>query len=287
MRTKNRPALLPRAIRSVLGQIHTKWKLYIVNDGGDRAAFNECIFQYQSAFGDKLHIIHNPTSLGMEAASNCALRLISEDYVIVHDDDDSWHPLFLTETVNFLKGNPNYVAVTANCIVVNEVIEQNYIRELSREKWQLWRATIDACDILTQNGVPPISLLIRRSVAQLVGEFNENMPVLGDWDYILRLFLEGDIGTIDKELAFYHHRKNSNDSYGNSIHSGISKHQIYQSLYKNSLVRKAIKDNMNNFGIIQVMIEKMERDKRELLMHMHFLSGNILKELNEIKSKIK
>ena len=40
MRTKDRPVLLPRALASVLSQTHQNWRLYLVNDGGDRQAFD-------------------------------------------------------------------------------------------------------------------------------------------------------------------------------------------------------------------------------------------------------
>lgn len=110
-RTKNRPVLLARALNSVLEQKYHNWHLYIVNDGGDKHAVDNLVDVYADQFGDKITVIHNEKSLGMEAASNCAFHLANEEFMVIHDDDDSWHPDFLLETVAFLKKNQNAVGV--------------------------------------------------------------------------------------------------------------------------------------------------------------------------------
>ena len=88
MRTKDRALLLPRALRSVLAQSFTNWRLYLVNDGGNPATLENVLAPFRNDFGDKLSVINHAASLGMEAASNAGLAVASGRYFAIHDDDD-------------------------------------------------------------------------------------------------------------------------------------------------------------------------------------------------------
>src|ERR1700679_2068040 len=107
MRTKNRPILLSRAFASVLGQKYENWHLYLVNDGGNPGDLKKLIKLNEKAFHGRITVIHHEKSRGMEAASNSALKQSEGEFLIVHDDDDSWHPEFLEKTVGFLNDPQN------------------------------------------------------------------------------------------------------------------------------------------------------------------------------------
>ena len=77
-----------------------------MNDGGDPAPVDSLIASRREAFGDRIRVIHNAASKGMEAASNVGLRAASGRYVVIHDDDDSWNPTFLEQTVAYLAKPP-------------------------------------------------------------------------------------------------------------------------------------------------------------------------------------
>lgn len=282
-RTKDRPLLLARAFASVLDQCYPHWHLYLVNDGGDPQPVEALAAQYQTALDDRMTLIHHPRSLGMEAASNAGLAAIRDcEYVIVHDDDDAWHPQFLQQTVRFLESpaNAGYVAVAARCEVIHEEIVGDEVIERRREPWSFWKPQVDLLDQLAGNRFPPICLLIRRSAVDHIGPFNADLPVLGDWDYNLRLLMLGDIGTINSDLAFYHHRIDgqAGSIYGNSVHSGLGKHLTYQTLYRNSLLRMLLQKEPGFLGLAHVLLkgndalgERIESGAlRAKLDHMHY-----------------
>src|SRR5947208_16048547 len=95
MRTKDRPHFLERALTSVLGQTHRDFELVLVNDGGAREPIEEIVGH---AADPRVHVLHNPDSAGMVAATNRALAESESTYVAVHDDDDTWAPTFLERT---------------------------------------------------------------------------------------------------------------------------------------------------------------------------------------------
>nr|NLD40617.1 glycosyltransferase [Actinomycetales bacterium] len=102
MRTKDRPILLSRAIDDVLSQSFRDWELIIVNDGGDPARVEELVSVREASAAGRIRVIHHHESLGMEAASNAAIRASASEFLAVHDDDDTWDPDFLHLTVDYL-----------------------------------------------------------------------------------------------------------------------------------------------------------------------------------------
>ena len=90
---------------------------------------------------------------------------------------------------------------------------------------------------------PPISFLFRRETHVAVGGFDESLPVLGDWDFHLKVLMQGDIKVLPDVLANYHSRVSSHkdDVYGNTVASGIEKHVEYDVKYRNRRLREDLK----------------------------------------------
>jgi len=282
MRTYNRPVLLVRALASVLQQIHQNWHLYLVNDGGDKMILENLLADYRSAFGERLTLIHHETNHGMEAASNSALKRAEGDFVVIHDDDDTWHPTFLQKTTEFLNMPENhcYAGVITNCEMIYEHLEADRIIEKKREKWNFFQKNISFSDLLFTNNTPPISFLIRKSVVDAVGYFNTDLPVLGDWDYILRVMQVGDIGTIDETIAYYHHRINNNDIYSNTVTVSAERHKKYNVLYTNALIRAFLKSDPAAIGLLRLIMLKND-EKMDALIYQNQL------QFEELKTAIK
>ena len=104
MRTQDRPLTLDRALRSILGQRFQDWELIIVSDAGNLAVINRVLARYAEALDGRCRLLHREVSSGMEAASNFGVTHSRAHYVVLHDDDDSWHPDFLWATVGFPEG---------------------------------------------------------------------------------------------------------------------------------------------------------------------------------------
>jgi glycosyltransferase involved in cell wall biosynthesis len=267
IRTKNRPVVLARALASVLSQTHEDWHLYVVNDGGERKPIDDLISIYSTALRGRITVIHHEHSMGMETASNAALMPSQSDFIVIHDDDDSWHPEFLEETTKFLLApeNDRYVAVVTYCTLVYERIVDNGIVEEYRTDWSDNHRFIEFGKVLQQNSFPPIALLVRRSVANKLGYFNESLPVLGGWDFNIRLMSIGDIGVIPQHLAYYHHRKSAGDStYGNSVISGLSTHELYNVLYQNSLLRESLRNGISSLGPLSLTLRAVAEMRQKI-----------------------
>lgn len=250
-RTKNRPLLLARAMESVAVQTFRDISWVIVNDGGDPSPV-DAVAERACSRRVATTVFHNASSLGMESASNIGLRGSSSKFVVIHDDDDSWDPRFLAECVAFLRSRPHYRGVVTQSVRIDETIRDEKIVIDFRKPWNPWLRSIQFADLVKVNQFPPISFLFHREVFDLIGYFDETLPVLGDWDFNLRFLAKFDVGVIPAPLANYHHRTSygAESTYGNSLYAGFDRHMEYDALIRNRYIRRGLDDGTLHLGAL-------------------------------------
>jgi len=263
-RTKDRGILLERAIKSVHQQTMEDFVHVIVNDGGDTKVVEDLVEKYKKIIKDRVKIIHNPSSLGMEAASNKAIKSVDSVYVAIHDDDDSWHPDFLKETTGYLDTN-NKKEMGAIVITdkIDEEIVGSAVQELRRERWMPNLRTLSLYDLCLDNFAVPISFIYRREVYDKIGYYDESLPVCGDWDFTLRFMRLYNIKLLRTEyaLAYYHHRPKAGGVLGNSVFAGANLHEEYNTI----LANKYLREDLEKGGLGLGYLFSRRREEREKL----------------------
>lgn len=252
-RTKDRPLFLERAIKSVHEQTFTDFVHVIINDAGDRTPVDELVAKYADLTKGRVKVIHNTESHGMEAASNKAIKSAESDYVAIHDDDDTWHPEFLGQTVKLLDRGAMGVVARADKITEEVAAEGKSIRIVKVEPWMPDIRVINLYRQCIDNQMTPITFIYRRSVLDEIGYYDEELPVTGDWEFGIRFLQKYDVEFLDPgyALANYHHRKfvagvNSNNSFG----SGTEKHRYYTNKVMNKYLRQELTDGRLGVGYI-------------------------------------
>jgi len=268
-RTKNRPLLLPRAAESVLSQKNDDLVWVVVNDGGARRDVETVIRDFRSRSDNEVVVIHNETSVGMEAASNMGIAACESDYIIIHDDDDSWQPGFLSKCLQLLQNQDSYKGVISLTTSVKEQVEGATVKKLDSRPFNSHLKSVDLSHIAVRNQFPPISFLFSRDIYNEIGGFNEDMPVLGDWDFNLRFLMKADIGLVPEFLSNHHIRvadPQSEGSYGNTVVSGLGTHHEFESQYRHARYREDLARKEVGLGHllmsgkqIQLLDEKMEK----------------------------
>jgi glycosyltransferase involved in cell wall biosynthesis len=274
-RTKNRPLFLQRAISSVLAQTYPHWIHVIVNDGGDSEEVEAIVAPFRSDYRDRIHVIHHVTSLGMEAASNAGIRDSSSDYVLIHDDDDTLEPNFLSETVSYIENNswPTIKGVVTLTNRIDEHIEGKKLFEDKKTLFRKLKGCIGFDDMAGINPFPPISFLFQRKVLDEIGLFDAHLPVLGDWDFNLRFILRYDIAVIPKALANYHHRPmNKTGNMSNSLYAQLDRHIFYDTLVRNRYARKVPQNLLANF-----MFQVEGRTRLLERLYLHPVIGKVIR----------
>src|SRR5436309_780754 len=239
-RTKDRPLLLRRAMESVLRQTFSNWTHIIINDGGHSALCAMLAAEFRDRYAGRLVLINNDRSAGMQCASNSAIVSSASDYIVIHDDDDSWDERFLAETVKFLDSEEGaaYGGVITHTVQIKEIMTSDGPVETSRNEFNCDLKNISLFRMMGGNLFPPISFLYRRQVHESVGYFDQAYDVLGDWDFNLRMVQKFEIAVLPRKLAFYHWRpKTEAPAYANTVTAGVDRHHAILSKIQNAALR--------------------------------------------------
>ncbi len=276
MRTKNRTLLLDRGIRDVLTQTYTDWTLLIVNDGGPARPVDSLVAKHADDVQARIQVIHNPSSLGMEAASNLGIRATNSTYIAIHDDDDQWRPDFLQSTVDCLEASGEQ-GVMVRTDIVYERIVGNQIEVVSREPFAADITEITLFDLLRHNRGVPISFLYRRSVHDQIGYYDESLPVVGDWEFHLRFASCFSISFIDGEArAYWNQRRDATGDMGNSITARSDDHRKYDLQVREQYLKNYVETH--GVGALLYLTKLQDRQTHEF----HLRSENIERKLQEL-----
>ena len=262
-RTKDRPKLLERTMRSVHEQSFFDFIHVVINDGGDKESVDQLTAQY----GSRVKVIHNDKSEGMEAASNKAIKSVDSRYVAIHDDDDTWHPEFLERTVKHLEGSGIKGVVVRTDKIMEELQDDGSATFISSTQWlpdvkaiNLYRQCID-------NQMTPITFIYRRDVFNEIGYYDESLPVCGDWDFGIRFLQKWDVDFLDPgfALANYHHRKFKRGVEGNTSYAGNDKARYYTNLLMNKYLREELAEGRLGVGYIMSKLRYDQHEKAEMI----------------------
>ncbi|MCU1613974.1 MAG: hypothetical protein JWO98_1514 [Frankiales bacterium] len=244
MRTRDRPLLLRRALADVCAQTYQDWRLVVVDDGGDADEVDRLVAG-QHGMAGRVTVLHNADAHGRAVSWNQGVEAGKSRYLAVHDDDDTWHPSFLARTVAHLDATDD-AAVAVRTEIVYEHVEGDEIVEHAREVFFPDLRAVTLFDLVRTNRVVPIAMLYRRSVHEGIGPVREDLPVVEDWEFNLRLAAAHTIGFLDGEaLAFWHQRRAADGSLANSVIGLHGEHRTGDLKVRN----EALKEHVARHGL--------------------------------------
>ena len=262
-RTKNRPVMLARALSSVKGQTYTDFVWMIVNDGGEKG-YVAAIVDEAVGLGIDARVIHHEESHGMEAASNAGINGTDSRYIAIHDDDDTWDPQFLEKTISYLEstvpgGTPP--GVVTRVVEVSEVIEGECIKIVGKKPYHPNLIFVTLPDVAELNrNPPPISFVYKREVLDDIG-----LPVLGDWDFLLRYLMKYDMGVIQEDLAYYHLRPIvTGGVYGNTIVAKRNTHLAWHGYIVDKHLKIDLERGVSGLGAFLYQAQKFGHMRENL-----------------------
>ena len=240
VRTKDRPRFLSRTLENIAQQTFTDYTVCVINDGGDEQATRAVIeaSPLGSNAQDSSRVQLLTTAGGnMEAASNAGLAATTSEYVAIHDDDDLWAPEFLERTVAALEESGALMCTT-------RVVER-YERENADGEFEVYEERIfhDGLPgmglqfLFRTNRAVPIGILYRRSLHELVGFYDESLPVVGDWEFNMRAAAVADILLVDEPLAYWSLRPDAEGAEANSVKRQAD-HARFDSLVRARAIRE-------------------------------------------------
>lgn len=191
--TYNRAGLLPRAIASVLRQTFADFELIVVDD----ASTDDTMSVVGSIQDPRLRYIRLPANRGAPEARNRGITEANGNLVAFQDSDDEWLPEKLARQVAKLNACPTSVAANYCGFTRYERRTSLYIPE---PKVACVEGRITS-SLLIENFVSTQTLIVRKTLLESVGGFDERLKRLQDWDLVLRLSRETVFSYIEDPLV--------------------------------------------------------------------------------------
>lgn len=174
--TYNRASLLRRALESVALQTQLPDEIIVVDDGST----DDTAEMIKKEFPGVVYIHQNNS--GVSAARNMGIREASYEWIALLDSDDEWLPEKLTSQVSVIKQQPNDTYLVHS----NETWIRNGTRVNQMDKHEKYGGWIfEHC--LSMCAISPSSALIKKSLLNEAGLFDEQLPACEDYDMWLKI----------------------------------------------------------------------------------------------------
>ena len=193
--TMNRPQLVRRAVNSVLAQTYSTFEIIVVDDGSDTDV-KSVLADIQDS---RLQVIRHEKRRGASAARNTGIDAAQGRYVAFLDDDDEWLSSKLTKQVQLLDASPPDVGMVYCWMDYFDNNGQMVLQVHPRLRGNVFGHVLDRQRL---GGCP--SLLVRHSVVEEIGGFDECLPRGNDGDFIRRVCLKYKVDFVPKVLVRVH-----------------------------------------------------------------------------------
>lgn len=188
--TFNRGHKVPRAISSVLYQSFTDYEIIVVDDGSDDKTVD-----YLAQFHHHLTHLSHPKNLGVSAARNTGIRASRSPLIAFLDSDDYWLPGKLSVQTEFFFKNTEAAVCQTEEIWIRKGQRVNPRKRHLKPSGDIFEPSLKLCL------VSPSAVMVKRSVLNEVGLFDEGLPACEDYDLWLRISCRYPVYLIEERLV--------------------------------------------------------------------------------------
>lgn len=204
----NREDTIKRAIDSVLHQSYSNLELIIVDDGSTDYTL-DIVRKYSDT---RIRVIELLKCGGANAARNKGISCARGEYIAFQDSDDEWLENKLEQQIAYMQ-NKDFSA----CFCAYNLIESDYSITMPEEYSNKERYEKNLPKELTwHNVISTQTLVVRRDIVEKLGGFDNEMPRLQDYEFVIRLVQQIPVGYVSEVLVNVYRTKCSisNDGLG-------------------------------------------------------------------------
>jgi glycosyltransferase involved in cell wall biosynthesis len=186
--TYNRGWILKEAIDSVLAQDFRDFELIVVDDGS-----TDDTLRLLDSYDQDLMVIRQPNR-GVSAARNRGIAAAGGELIAFLDSDDLWLPRKLSTQLDFFDSNPGAVINQTEEIWIRNGVRVNPKTRHHKPSGMIFEPSLALCL------VSPSAVMIKRSLFDAVGLFDEDLPACEDYDMWLRISWRYPVHLIETPL---------------------------------------------------------------------------------------
>jgi glycosyltransferase involved in cell wall biosynthesis len=186
--TYNRGWIVKEAIDSVLEQDFSDFELIVVDDGSE-----DNTRQILGAYANAITVFHQ-SNRGVSAARNRGIAEASGRLIAFLDSDDLWLPAKLKTQVKFFEKNADAMINQTQEIWIRNGMQVNPKKRHHKFSGMIFERSLALCL------VSPSAVMIRKSLFDTVGVFDERLPACEDYDLGLRISCRFPVHLIDFPL---------------------------------------------------------------------------------------
>jgi glycosyltransferase involved in cell wall biosynthesis len=207
MTSYNHAEFIEQALTSVLDDPYPNKEIVIVDDASTDNSPG-LIRDWIKRNGGRIPVKYfaRETNQGIARTINQALSQCSGEYIISLASDDYLLPGGILQRVQYLRANPDKMAVFADCIIVDgkgKLIAGSGLTGFHHAKIRYFGTNSGIRrEFILNWSVPGPVLMIRRGVLDLVGGYDEQR-ILEDWDFYLRMAAADLIGFFNGKVSAY------------------------------------------------------------------------------------
>ena len=188
--TFNRAEKVVRAIESVISQTFTDFEIIVVDDGSADGTENAV-----ARFDKRIIYITHPSNLGVSAARNTGVKKSRAPLIAFLDSDDHWLPEKLAVQAGFFNNHPEALACQTEEIWIRKGRRVNPKKKHLKPSGDIFEPSLKLCL------VSPSAVMLKRSLLEEVGLFDEDLPACEDYDLWLRIACRYPVHLIPEPLV--------------------------------------------------------------------------------------
>ena len=236
--TFNRDYCLDEAISSVLNQ--SGFELIVVDDGS-----TDNTQKLLQKFPD-IRTILLPENRGVSYARNRGIEVARGSLICFLDSDDFWEKGKLEAQVKWMQENPECQAVYTDEKWIRNGVRVNPMNKHQKYSGDIFKQCLPLCI------VSPSSIMLRKSLLDVVGIFDESMPVCEDYDLWLRIAIRYPFKFLSDKLIV---KRGGHEDQLSRKYWGMDRWRVY-ALEK--LLRGGNLNPEQRGWVIEMLIEKSD-----------------------------
>lgn len=199
----NAGPFIAESIQSVLSQDYVNIELIVVDDGSSDGT--PCVAE---RFGERVNVLRQKNA-GPAAARNRGIAAAKGEFIAFLDADDIWLPGKITMQVKYLQDHPDVGVVFGGFSRWYAQADGSFATPPPPINLDTPLKLVPAHtgwiykDILLDSVICIITAMVRRSVIDTVGAFDESLVTGEDYDFWLRVSHQFRAAEIDRTLAYY------------------------------------------------------------------------------------